>query len=90
MVPCSCPFQSEMGWRIKTCWLLRFSEYIFQAFANSGSHLHSRCNRKLLNIAKLRANIKVRKVLAHQLLLANNVAPVSHSDACEDFGMKIS
>ena len=81
-----------------------FAVMLSQAFENSteGVYLHSRSDGKLFNIARLRAKTKIHKVLVRELLFADDAALVSHtegglqdlidsfSDACNDFGLKIS
>ena len=81
-----------------------FSVMLSQAFGTSseGVYLHSRSDGKLFNIARLKAKTKIRKVLVRELLFADDAALVSHtesglqslvdsfSDACNDFGLRIS
>ena len=81
-----------------------FAVMLSQAFDNSneGVYLHSRSDGKLFNIARLRAKTKIRRVLVRELLFADDAALVSHtesglqalvnsfSDACSNFGLKIS
>ncbi|KAJ8369124.1 hypothetical protein SKAU_G00091520 [Synaphobranchus kaupii] len=70
--------------------------------ATEGIHLHTRSDGRLFNLARLRAKTKVRKALIRDMLFADDVAVVTHtqqelqslmdrfSQACKDFGLTIS
>nr|XP_054767476.1 uncharacterized protein LOC129274752 [Lytechinus pictus] len=81
-----------------------FSVLLSHAFRSSkdGVYLHTRSDGKLLNLARLRAKTKVKKILIRDMLFADDVALSSQSEeglqrlidcfseACEDFGLTIS
>ena len=81
-----------------------FSLLLQHAFHTSteGVLLHTRHDGKLLNLARLRAKTKIKRVLVREMLFANDAAFVSHteeglqslindfSSACKDFGLTIS
>ena len=86
-----------------TLFSIFFSMLLQYAFKNcrEGVFLHIRSDGKLLNIACLRAKTKVTKVLIREMLFADDVAVVSHTEglqqlvsrlshACKEFGLKIS
>ena len=67
-----------------------------------GIYLRTRSDGRLFNLARLRANTKVREVLIRDMLFADEAAVVAHthdelqslidcfSQACKDFGLTIS
>ena len=67
-----------------------------------GIYLRTRSDGRLFNLARLRAKMKVRKVLIRDMLFADDAAVASHtqeelqslmdcfSQACKDFGLTIS
>ena len=67
-----------------------------------GIYLRTRSDGRLFNLARLRANTKVREVLIRDMLFADDAAVVAHtqeelqslmdcfSQACKDFGLTIS
>ena len=83
-----------------------FSVLLYHAFGNhedeNDVYIHTRSDRKLLNLARLRAKTKVRTVLVRELLFADDAALVSHSAsslqrllnkfsaACAEFALVIS
>ena len=81
-----------------------FSMLLSYAFTGSedGVFLHTRSDGKLLNLSRLRAKTKVRRLLLREMLFADDAAIASHtqeglqrlvnrlSHACKEFGLTIS
>jgi len=81
-----------------------FSLLLSYAFSTTedGVFLHTRSDGKLLNLSRLRAKTKVRKLTLREMLFADDAALASHSqeglqrlinclaDACREFGLTIS
>lgn len=79
------------------------SALLLRAFPQpSGIMLHTRSTGRLFNLSRLRAKTKIKQVLVHELLYADDAAIVAHSEAalqescsslaraCSEFGMKIN
>ena len=89
---------------VPTLFGIFFSMLLHYAFADceEGIYIRSRTDRKLLNIAWLRAKTKVHELLIRELLFADDAALTSHSQeglqrlvdklshACKEFGLTIS
>ena len=81
-----------------------FSLLLKHAFGTSteGVYMHTISDRKLYNIARLRAKTKVRKTTIRDMLFADDAAAAAHTEydlqqlmdqlshACCDFGLTIS
>ena len=59
-----------------------FSLLLQYAFQNSteGVMLHTRHDGKLLNLARLRAKTRIKKVLVREMLFADDAAFASHTE----------
>ena len=98
------PSQSTVGLRRATLFGIFFSLLLKHAFDSSddGVYIRTRSNGKLFNLSRLRAKTKVRRVLIREMLFADDVALVAHteealqrminsfSQARKDFGLTIS
>ena len=70
--------------------------------SSKGIYLHTRSDGRLFNLARLRAKTKVHEVIIRDMLFADDVAIVAHSQnelqsltddfsqACKEFGLTIS
>ena len=70
--------------------------------ATEGLYLYTRSDRRMFNLARLRAKTKIREVTVRDLLFAHDAAVTTHtiqelqilmdrfSQACKDFGLTIS
>lgn len=67
--------------RAPTVFGIFFSLLLTHAFnsCNDGVFLHKRSDGSLFNLARLRAKTKVRKVLIHEMLFADDAALATHS-----------
>ena len=77
-------------------------KHAFDTTTTEGIYLRTRSDGRLFNLARLRANTKVREVLIRYMLFADDAAVVAHtqeelqslmncfSQACKDFGLTIS
>ena len=87
-----------------TLFVIFFGVLLKHAFdtTTEGIYLRTRSDDRLFNLARLRANTKVRKVLIRDMMFADEAAVATHtqeelqslmdcfSQACKDFGLTIS
>ena len=99
------PFSIRNGVKLSpTLFGVFFAVMLKQAFGTSkeGGYLHTRSDRKLFNLARLKAKSKIRKTLIRAMLYAVDAGLVSHTEqqlqtlmdsfsrTSQDFGMTIS